>query len=445
MRKGQDMRESWAKWAAAALAVVAGGGCAVAQQPRVTGIEVQSAPTVVTVRGTGEAGAAYQLSWTPVLGGEAGWEHAGDAMASDDGSFSMRATRQPGFYRVETQTYEYGVYSITASGNVVLNAFGNAFAALGFEYGDVVCVGFGGREWRMPVVSGYSDVDSGEMLCRIKLAEDESQSAVVLAINGGDFAQTAGVGADTAIRVAMAEKGGYLDQYILRELDGTTNRDDYAELTDEQYANFRMVAAPDIAEGRLYRSSSPVNPDLNRNREADAALENAGVQSVLNLADSEEAMKGYPGFSETHYAERNILALGMSMDFMSEDFREKMAAAFRFIAGSDGPWLVHCSLGKDRAGFLCAILECLAGADAGAVVEDYMESYVNLFHLVPGDEKYEAIAEGNIVKELQEAFGVEDLSAEGVDLAEEAGKYLSGIGLGEDEIGAVLEKLGKVE
>lgn len=439
------MRATWAKWAAVALAAVAGGGCAVAEQPRVTGIEVQSAPVAVTVHGTGEAGTAYQLSWTPVLGGDAGWTHAGDGMAGADGSFSMRATRQPGFYRVEAQSYEYGVYSITAGGNVVLNAYGNAFAGLGFEYGDVVSVSFGGREWRMPVVSGYSDVDSGGMLCRIKLAEDESQSAVVLAINGGDFAQTAGVGADTAIKVGMAEKGGYLDQYILRSLDGTTNRADYAELPDEQYANFRMVAAPGIAAGRLYRSSSPVNPGLNRNREADAALENAGIRSVLNLADTEEELKEYPGFAETHYAGKNILALGMSMDFMSEDFREKMAAAVRFIAGSEGPWLVHCSLGKDRAGFLCAILECLAGADADAVVADYMESYVNLFHLAPGDEKYQAIAEGNIVKELQEAFGVEDLLAEGVDLAEEAGKYLGRIGLEEEEIGAVKGKLGKRE
>ena len=409
----------------------------------VTGIEVQTSPAAVTVRGMGEAGTAYQLAWTPVFGGDAGWEHAGDAMAADDGSFSMRATRQPGFYRVEVQTYEYGVYSIMASGNVVLNAYGNAFAGLGFEYGDVVCVAFDGQEWRMPVVSRYSDVDSGEMLCRIKLAEDESQSAVVLAINGGNFAQTAGVGTDAAVRVTMAEKGGYLDQYLLRELDGTTNRADYEELTDEQYANFRMVAAPGIAAGTLYRSSSPVNPDLNRNREADAALEKAGIRSVLNLADTAEGMKAYPGFAETHYAERNILALGMSMDFMSEDFREKMAAAVRFIAGSEGPWLVHCSLGKDRAGFLCAILECLAGADAGAVVADYMESYVNLYHLEPGGEKYVLIAENNIVQELQEAFGVPDLRVEGVDLAEEAREYLLEIGLGEGEIETVLEKLAK--
>jgi protein tyrosine/serine phosphatase len=208
----------------------------------------------------------------------------------------------------------------------------------------------------MPVVSAYAEVDSGDMLCRIVLAEDEGQSAVVLAINGGNFAQNAGIGTDTSIKIEMDEKGGYLDEYILRHLGGTTNRADYADLTDEQYANFRPVAAPGIAAGVLYRSSSPVNPVLNRNREADAALDAAGVRSVLNLADTEDAMKAYPGFAETHYAERTILPLAMTMDYMSGEFRDKLAAALRFIAGSDGPWLVHCSHGKDRTGFLCAVL-----------------------------------------------------------------------------------------
>ena len=73
-----------------------------------------------------------------------------------------------------------------------------------------------------------------------------------------------------------------------------------------------------------------------------------------------------------------------------------------------------------------------------------MESYVNLFHLAPGGEQYAAIAEGNIVKELREAFGVEDLAAEGVDLAQGARSYLSFIiGLSDDEIDALLDKLSK--
>ena len=274
-------------------------------------------------------------------------------MAADDGSFSILATpsERPGFYRVEPESFEFGIHSVNQFGNAILNVYGNAFAGLGFEYGDVVRVSFDGREFPMPVVSSYSDVDGGDMLCRLVLDEDESLSAVVLAVKNGDFARTAGVGADTVLKIEMEEKGGYLDTYVLRRLGGTTNRADYADLTDEQYANFRMVVAPGIAAGTLSRSSSPVNPVLNRNREADAALDAAGVRSVVDLADTEEALEAFPGFAETHCAERDILALGMSMDVASEDFRDKLAAALRFIAGSEGPWLVHCTHGKTAPAF----------------------------------------------------------------------------------------------
>ena len=437
------MSASWTWRTVAALLTAAVSGCAAAQQPRLTDIAVQSSPAEVTVRGTGEPGTAYQLSWTPVLGASAVWKHAGDAVAAYDGTFSMRATpsEQPGFYRAEAESFEFSIHSINQFGNVILNAYGNAFATLGFDIGDVVRVSFGEREFLMPVVSSYAEVDGGDMLCRLVLSEDESQSAVVLAIKNGDFARTAGVDADSPIKVVMEEKGGYLDQCVLRQLGGTTNRADYADFTDEQYANFRMVAAPGIASGILYRSSSPINPVLNRNHEADAALDAVGVHSVLNLADTEESMKTYPGFAETHCAKRDILALAMSMNVASPEFRAKLADALRFIATSQGPWLVHCSHGKDRTGFLCAILECLAGATADAVVADYMESYVNLYHLEPGGEKYDLLAESNIVRELQDAFGLPDLAAPGADLAAAARTYLLSLGLSDSEIDALLANL----
>ena len=40
------------------------------------------------------------------------------------------------------------------------------------------------------------------------------------------------------------------------------NREDYPELTDEQFANFRNIATTGMGAGILYRSSSPINPEL---------------------------------------------------------------------------------------------------------------------------------------------------------------------------------------
>ena len=54
-----------------------------------------------------------------------------------------------------------------------------------------------------------------------------------------------------------------------------------------------MITTAGIAPYTLYRSSSPVDPSLNRNREADEALNGAGIVSVLNLADTAEEMTAY--------------------------------------------------------------------------------------------------------------------------------------------------------
>ena len=356
-------------------------------------------------------------------------------------------------------TYEFRVQSINQYGNVILSVFGNTFAGLGFEYGDVIAVGITGQAFEMPVVSNYSDADTAEMLCRVIISEEEDQKEVVLAVNNGDFATASGLAEkeivevepgyvwhydqNAVITVSMAEKGGYANQYLLRNLEGSSERSDYPDLTDEQYANFRMITTPGIAPYTLYRSSTPIDPSLNRNRVADEALNNAGIVSIINLTDTAEGMKEYGDFGQTYYSERNILALFMPMDFTSEDYQSGVAKAVRYIAESEGPWLIHCKHGKDRTGFLCGILECLTGASFDRVVADYMESYVNLYHLTEGEEKHTLIARDNIVQELKLAFGLEDLQLDDTDLEAEAMKYLLKTGLTREEIDKAMEKLSK--
>ena len=42
--------------------------------------------------------------------------------------------------------------------------------------------------------------------------------------------------------VTLKEAGGYADELSVRQLNRTNNREDYPELTDEQFANFRNIA-----------------------------------------------------------------------------------------------------------------------------------------------------------------------------------------------------------
>ncbi len=44
------------------------------------------------------------------------------------------------------------------------------------------------------------------------------------------------------------------------------------------------------------------------------------------------------------------------MNFASDEFRQKAAKGVAAIAENDGPYLIHCTEGKDRTGFMCILL-----------------------------------------------------------------------------------------
>ncbi len=148
----------------------------------------------------------------------------------------------------------------------------------------------------------------------------------------------------------MKEKGGYADEYLIHQLVRSADRADYPQLTDEQYANFRNVATTGMGAGALYRSSSPINPELNRAAEADEALNAAGIQTIMNLADTEATMKEYEDYGIRYDQQREVIALGLSVDYASVEFRAKLAEGLEFLAAHEGPYLVHCTEGERPRG-----------------------------------------------------------------------------------------------
>ncbi len=345
------------------------------------------------------------------------------------------------------------VTEIQKYGNVVLSLTCTELTEAGYAYGDVVTVTVGGAGYDMPVGSNYADVDQGSMVCRAVYSESEGTDYVLVAVNMGDFATTAGIATKAKIEedpgylwtyvmeepvtvtISMKEKGGYYDEYVMRQLSRSLERDDYPDLTDSEFANFRPVTTTGMGAGRLYRSSSPVNPEINRNSQAAAAAEAAGIRTVMNLADAASVLTAYEGYEGSWYSTLNVIPLNLGVDFAADDFRAGLADGFRFIASNEGPYLVHCNEGKDRAGFASAILECLMGATAEEVVADYMVTYYNYYGVADGTDQYNAIASSNIVKSLSAAFGVDDFYS--ADLAKEAEEYLADIGMTEDEIAAL--------
>ena len=341
----------------------------------------------------------------------------------------------------------------TKYGNIYTNASAeNVFEDLGFDYGDIITVSFLDQNLDLPLVSNFSDVDSGTPALFVgKNDLGNPTGYAYLAINMGNFTETYGIatkktdeagdwyweakeGVEFPIEVTftLKEAGGYMAEYLLHQLQRTNNREDYSELTDEEFANFRNVDTTGMGANIFYRSSSPINPELGRNTYADAAIEAAGVKTIMNLADNAESAKAYEGFEDSYYSKQNVIYLNLGVDFFDDSFKAGLAKGLRHFATNEGPYMVHCTEGKDRAGFISALLECFMGATYDEVVADYMVTYYNYYGVEVGSEQYDAIANSNIIKTLKRAFDVEDLTT--ADLAAEAREYIFSLGLTEDEV-----------
>ena len=343
------------------------------------------------------------------------------------------------------------IYDIAKHGNLILYMYGADLFEKGFEHGDIVEITIGEKKWDVPICTSYSDVDNGEAVLRASSETD----GVVLAINMGDFATKAGIAEKSVIdedpgyrwdyliespvevTITMKEEGGYREEWLIRQLVRTNERTDYSHLGDEAFANFRVITTTGIGQGVLYRSSSPINPELGRNTYADKAAENAGIITVVNLADPSNT---YEGTENSYYSTCQVVYVNLGMDFLSESTLSGIAEGMRYIINNNGPYLIHCNEGKDRAGFVSALLECLMGATIDEVIDDYMVTYYNYYGVEEGTEKYDAIVNSNLVKVLGSTFKVDDVYK--ADLVAEAEAFLvEDAGLTADEVAALKAKL----
>ncbi len=348
---------------------------------------------------------------------------------------------------------------INKYGNVVLSISDEALKSQGYEALDMINVSIAGKELVMPIVTAFADVEIHDYVCCIQYNSDKARNEVLLSVSMSSMADDCGLARKTAVEedpgyrwdylvptpievtISMKEKQGYAATYKLLHLTRTNDRKDYPNLTDEQYANFRNIKTTGMGSLILYRSSSPVNPELNRNREADEALNNAGIRTVLNLADNDSTMRGYEGYASSYYSQRNVIALNLDLTFVSDSFKANLAQGINFLVAHDGPYLVHCTEGKDRAGFVSALFECLMGATLDEVYADYMVTYYNYYGVEPGTEQYSKILHGYLEKILKFAFEVEDLMQ--ADLVKEAEEYLKSTGLSEETIEALKSCLSR--
>ena len=346
------------------------------------------------------------------------------------------------------------ITEISKYGNVKITTTKAEMAEKGYEFGDVVTVTFADKSLDVPYCGTYSDVDAGAPGLFGRPDDEE----VTIAVNVGDFATFYGIATKTThedksyewnycdgidesltFEISMKQKRGYYDEYVIRQLVYTDERSDYPELTDEQFGNFRVVSTTGMGENVLYRSATPVDPQKNRNTYVDAAARAHGITVIIDLNDSEESLAGFEGFATSYFATTNYITLNMGLDFTQKDFKVKLAEGLRYMGENKGVYLVHCLEGKDRTGFVIALLEFLMGASYEEAEADYMVTYYNYYGVKKGEEKYKVIADSNFEKNLIRSLGVE--SVKDKDLAELATDYIHSIGLTDEDISALKANL----
>ena len=163
-----------------------------------------------------------------------------------------------------------------------------------------------------------------------------------------------------------------------------------------------------------------------------------GITHEGGMAGDLAALKRFSG--NAHETIRGLYVTCL----LGEDGKRAYREFFEtLLMAEDGATLWHCTEGKDRAGFVSALLECYMGAAYDEVVADYMVTYYNYYGVTKEAEpaKYDAILRSNIVKTLQTAFGVNDLKT--ADLKQEATDFFKELGLTDAELTTLTANLSK--
>ena len=334
----------------------------------------------------------------------------------------------------------------TKFGGVYFDKTIEEFNALGFEYGDSVNIAFSNGKTLedIPYYNGYY-VDIGEAV----LVAYPGYPYIDAMINYGDDLYLAlELDENCTADITLCERGKYLAVQKARDIQYS---DEQGEQSDIVFANFRAVNMGDLKKDVLYRSASPCNDEHNRASVTDRLAAEAKIGFMLNLSDNESDILGFiaaetfdsPYFLSL-FTSGKVAPLGLSANFKSESFGEKLAQGLEAVAQSEGPVLIHCVEGKDRTGYVLMLLEALCGATYGEIVDDYMLTYDNYYGInkTSDPERYDIIKEKNLDVMISYMTGTpaED-GFENVDLAKSARALLIKTGMTEDSVNRLYSRL----
>jgi protein tyrosine/serine phosphatase len=339
-----------------------------------------------------------------------------------------------------------GVVHEPEFGGIYIKKTIDEFNALGFNYGDSVTVTFsnGYVLEDIPYYNGYYTRNGERQL--IAYPGYDYIKAVIN--NGADLWDVAGIDESTMASITLYERGKYKVIQEARDLSYKDDRNLFE--SDEMFANFRNIQAGKISEGLIYRSASPCDNQHYRAPYVDRLINEAGVRYIVDLADNDERIMSYinkdnfdsPYFLSLYYNSQ-VYPMAMNTNYESTQLRQKIADGMRAMLNNDGPYLVHCTEGKDRTGFICMLIEALCGASYQEIVDDYMITYKNYYGITrEKDEfKYVIIVNDVLHPMIRIVIGDENADVSTADLSKAARDFLIGCGMSDQEVSKLIEKL----
>jgi len=355
-----------------------------------------------------------------------------------------------GFVSLRDYSGDGAIDDIDSYGMLVPSFSPSDLMAAGFSYADLLDVKIGDdiTLHNVPFTTGFNEVGVMETCFCDYNGLGQMYGFGLL---HGNFSERIGGKIGDKIVVTMSEKQGYKETYEI--MHSVYDYDPKGYATPEIFANFREVRTTGMKPGVLYRSSNPLNPKDNAVRFAyvDSLARLAGIQTEIDLADTEEKIRTYrtrDDFTSTYcpalFDAHKVIPLGLTADTYSSTFMQTFGDGLRFMIANEPPYLVHCNEGKDRCGFAILVLEALAGATYEEVAADYMQTLMNFYKIKKGDKSYnvrQTLSIDRLVWLLENVDAVDDFTGidwtkadpKSVDLKAAAENYVMGCGLSADE------------
>ena len=132
----------------------------------------------------------------------------------------------------------------------------------------------------------------------------------------------------------------------------------------------------------------------------------------------------------------------MNTNYREQKYHDRIIKAMVAMSKNEGPYYIHCVEGKNRTGFLLAVIEGLAGASYEEIVKDHMITFANYYGITEetDKEKYDILKARYIDSMLRYIADNDPWTGNGtielkdLDWVNIMGRYLTKNGMSQEDI-----------